>query len=141
MGALSDLYRRGWQDLAEGRLDALMALYAPDVEVKEAGQVFYGRDAVRQQYQLWLNAFSDMQVEVLHVVEGDNTLAGEVRVTCTHSGPLPGASGAIPATGRTIVIEQCDVATLRDGSVTSFHSYFDMLSLLAQIGVVPAAAA
>ena len=33
------------------------------------------------------------------------------------------------------------VATLRDGKVASFHSYFDVLSLLAQIGVVPAAAA
>jgi hypothetical protein len=54
---LSDLYRRGWQDLAEGRLDALMAIYAPEGEVKEAGIQFHGRDAVRQQYQLWLDAF------------------------------------------------------------------------------------
>jgi hypothetical protein len=40
-----------------------------------------------------------------------------------------------------MVIEQCDIARVRDGIVTSFHSYFDMLSLLAQIGAIPTPAA
>jgi ketosteroid isomerase-like protein len=138
MGTLKDMYTRGWQHLAEGRLDALLDLYAPDVEVKEVGQLFHGREAVRQQYQLWLDAFSDMRVAVLHVIEGDDEIAGEVRITCTHSGPLPTPNGPLPPTGRTVVIESCDIARVRDGRVVSFHSYFDQLGLLAQLGLLPA---
>jgi len=140
MGTLRQLYERGWQDLAEGRLEALLELYDPDVEVKEAGQTFRGRDAVRAQYQSWLDAFSAMRVAILGVVEGDDALAGEVRVTMTHTGPLPTPNGPIPPTGRTVTLEACDVARFRNGKIVSFHSYFDQFLLLAQLGLLPAPA-
>jgi hypothetical protein len=51
MGTLSETYRRGWQALAEGRLEDLLDMYAPDVEVKDTGRTFRGREEVRAQYQ------------------------------------------------------------------------------------------
>ena len=138
MATLSDMYRSGWQALAEGRLEDLLAIYAPDVEVKETGRTFRGRDEVRAQYQTWLDAFSNMRVEFLDIVEGHDALAGEVRISMTHTAPMATPNGPIPATGRTVVLESCDVARFHDGLVVSFHSYFDQLAMLAQLGLLPA---
>jgi ketosteroid isomerase-like protein len=138
MGTLSETYRRGWQALAEGRLDDLLAVYAPDIEVKETGRTFRGREAVRAQYQTWLDAFSDMRVEFLDIVEGQDALAGEIRVAMTHTASLLTPNGPVPATGRTVVLESCDVARFRDGLVVSFHSYFDQLAIMTQLGLLPA---
>jgi ketosteroid isomerase-like protein len=137
MGTLSETYRRGWQALAEGRLEDLLNLYAPDVEVKETGRTFRGREEVRAQYQSWLDAFSDMRVEFLDIVEGQDALAGEIRVAMKHTAPLLTPNGPVPATGRTVVLESCDVARFRGGLVVSFHSYFDQLAMMAQLGLLP----
>lgn len=53
-----------------------------------------------------------------------------------HTGSLPSPNGPIPPTGRTVVLESCDLARTRDGMIISFHSYFDQLSLLAQLGLL-----
>jgi steroid delta-isomerase-like uncharacterized protein len=140
MGTLADTYRAGWRALAENRLDDLLDMYAPDVEVKETGRAFKGRDEVRVQYQSWLDAFTDLRVDVIDVVEHGDTLAGEVLMTGTHTAPMVTPNGTIPATGKTITLEVCDFARFRDGRVVSFHSYFDQLAILAQLGLLPAAA-
>jgi predicted ester cyclase len=116
-------------------------LYAPDVEVKDAGQTFHGRDAVRAQYQSWLDAFAHMEVEVLDVIEATDAFAGEVRLTMKHTGSMATPTGPIPPIGRTVVLESCDVGRLRNGKLVSFHSYFDQLAILAQLGVLPEPAA
>ena len=35
MGTLETIYRAGWQALADNRLEDLLDIYAPDVEVRE----------------------------------------------------------------------------------------------------------
>jgi ketosteroid isomerase-like protein len=138
MTTLEQRYRAGWQALADGRLDDLLDLYAPDVEVRETGRTFRGRDEVRAQYQSWLDALSDIQVEILDVIESGDALAGEVRMTARHTAPLMTPNGPVPATGRTIQMESCDIARFRDGLVVSFHTYFDQLALMAQLGLLGA---
>jgi hypothetical protein len=36
-----------------------------------------------------------------------------------------------------VVLESCDVARFRDGLIVSFHSYFDQLAMMAQLGLLP----
>jgi hypothetical protein len=73
----------------------------------------------------------------LDIVEGQDALAGEIRVAMTHTASLLTPNGPVPATGRTVVLESCDVARFRDGLVVSFHSYFDQLAIMAQLGLLP----
>jgi predicted ester cyclase len=115
----------------------LLAMMSPDVEVKEAGRTFRGREEVRKQYQTWLDAFTDIQVEFPDVIESGDALAAEVRVTMTHTGPLVTPNGTIPPTGKRVTLEAVDIAHARDGLIVSFHSYFDQLALLAQLGLMP----
>ena len=74
----------------------------------------------------------------MDVVESGDALAGEVRMTGTHTAPMVTPNGPIPATGKTITLEVCDFARFANGKVVSFHSYFDQLSIMAQLGLLPA---
>lgn len=54
------------------------------------------------------------------------------------AGPAPAVQ--IPATGRSITLNLCDVHEIRDGKIRMVQSYFDSASMLMQLGVMPEAA-
>ena len=43
----------------------------------------------------------------------------------THTGTLQSPGGDIPATGRSVTLQLCDVFTIEGGKITSMRSYFD----------------
>ena len=51
-----------------------------------------------------------------------------------HTGPLQMPSGTIPATNKHIDIPACQVAKVQGGKVQSVSHYFDLVTLLTQIG-------
>ena len=51
-----------------------------------------------------------------------------------HTGPLQMPTGAIPASNKRIEIQACQVVKVEGGKVQSFTHYFDMVTLLTQIG-------
>jgi hypothetical protein len=52
--------------------------------------------------------------------------------------PLLTPNGIVPATGRTIQMDSCDITRFRDGLVVSFLTCFDQLALMAQLGLLGA---
>lgn len=106
-----------------------------------SGEHFEGPDAVVSVDRTWLTAFPDGRVEVDHIIaEGDNIVI-EFTGSGTHTGPLQSPDGDIPATGRPARVGFCDVVTFRDGKISAIRSYYDTLSLMAQLGLVPESAA
>jgi ketosteroid isomerase-like protein len=73
--------------------------------------------------------------------ESGDTAINEWSASGTHQGPLETPEGTIPATGKQITIRGCDVVTVRDGRITSHRAYFDQLSFMAQLGLLPEEAA
>lgn len=56
----------------------------------------------------------------------------------THKGPLPGPGGqSIPATNRPLQMKYAVVYKLEDGEITERHEYFDLLGMMAQLGIKP----
>jgi len=53
----------------------------------------------------------------------------------THTGPLVGPGGTIPATGRAFSFPFCDVLRAREGKFVSHHIYWDNVTFLAQLGL------
>jgi ketosteroid isomerase-like protein len=47
--------------------------------------------------------------------------------------------GSIPPTGRSFSVPATMVATLQDGRVVRLAHYFDLMTLLTALGVMPAA--
>ena len=46
--------------------------------------------------------------------------------------------GTLPPTRRPATLQFCDVMDVRDGQITSMHSYFDTAALLTQLGLMAA---
>jgi len=51
-----------------------------------------------------------------------------------HSGPLQTPTGTIPASNKPIEMSACEFVQVDGGKVKSISHYFDMLTLLTQIG-------
>ena len=104
-----------------------------------SNQRFIGPEGLRQYWQSWYSAFSDGKVEGVnsHASE-DGTVVTEFFGRGTHDGTLVGPGGqSLPATGRRVDVRFCQVATVRDNKITDARLYWDMMTMLAQLGALP----
>jgi len=77
-------------------------------------------------------------VHGLHIV--DDVGVEEGTFTGTHNGVLHGPTGDVPPTGRPVRIAYIRVLRFRNGKHASFNLMFDRLSMLEQLGLIPASA-
>ena len=87
-------------------------------------------------YQRFVTAFPDLHFEVLSVLaEGDHVLI-QWRANGTHAERLATMTGqTIPPTRRSMTVSGAALAEVRDGKIVREWSYWDQLSLLAQLGI------
>jgi steroid delta-isomerase-like uncharacterized protein len=131
---------RGLYDRWNARdFDALAALMANDGEIVLVGSDtrFRGPDGALEFSRMWADAFPDGRVKVERAVASDDYVSVELTGKGTHTGPLRGAGGDIPATGRSLTLHLCDFYEIRDGKIRSINSYFDSVSMLMQLGIMP----
>ena len=142
MGKLADLLRRGLEAGDRGDLDTVMAMADPEVELIDPTlpAPARGKAEVRAALEQIRRAFPDERVTVRHVIEGDGWIAAEVTFTGTNLGPLRGPQGEAPATGKRVTIEACHVMQTAGDKILRYRIYLDTMSVLAQLGLVPAAA-
>ena len=86
--------------------------------------------------QRFVTAFPDIHFEVLSVLaEGDYVLI-QWTASGTHSERLATMTGqTIPPTRRSMTVSGATLAEVRDGKIVRDWSYWDQLSLLAQLGI------
>ena len=92
----------------------------------------------RKYNQNFLTAFPGSKFEVmLDVVQGDYVVTNW-KINGKHSGPLHSPSGtAIPPTGKTATVMGSTTTLIKDGRIVHSSSFWDMSSLLAQLGLLP----
>jgi steroid delta-isomerase-like uncharacterized protein len=103
-------------------------------------RVARGVDDVLALWQGWAAAFPDSRgsFEAAHVA--GNTVVVEVTWRGTHTGPLKTPGGDIPATRKSIEMRACQIVDVADGKAQRIRQYFDMATMLAQLGISSAAA-
>jgi hypothetical protein len=57
-----------------------------------------------------------------------------------HTGPLQTPTGAIPASNKPIEVPACQVVRVKGDKIQSSAHYFDLLTLMKQIGAMEGAA-
>lgn len=115
------------------------ALMADDAEILMVGtgERYHGPDGAVEFSRMWADGFPDGRVEIKETIaEGDRVVV-VFRGRGTHTGPLRSSAGEIPATGKEITLDLCDLYEIRGGKVRSLHTYFDSGSLLTQLGLMP----
>jgi steroid delta-isomerase-like uncharacterized protein len=118
-----------------GDLDAIDELLAEDfVEHEEFPGLEGGREGVKQFFAMFRSGFPDGTFTVEEMVAEGDVVATRVTIRGTHQGEFLG----IPATGRPAEVSAIDFVSFTDGRATAHWGVSDMLSLLQQLGVMPA---
>jgi steroid delta-isomerase-like uncharacterized protein len=93
----------------------------------------------RMYLQNFMTAFPGTKFEILQTIaQGDFVVTNWKASGGTHSGPLQTPSGgSIPPTGKSAVVMGSTTTKLRDGKVTHTWTFWDMASLLGQLGLLP----
>jgi len=122
----------------EKNWDAVKASISPDFVYDEVAtqRKVQGTDQTIAIWQGWATAFPDARATFRREVAAGNTVVFEVTWKGTHKGPLPTPEGAIAPTGKRIDVRACMVVEVLDDRATMHSHYFDMGTLLQQIGVV-----
>jgi predicted ester cyclase len=69
------------------------------------------------------------------LVAGDRA-ASEHTGRGTHTGPLAGPTGELPPTGRRFELRSAELYELRGGKVARVRAYYDVATLLRQLGLL-----
>ena len=122
----------------QGRLDDLDQHFAPGFDNTRSGTPGLPAGLVGSKiaHQGVMQSFPDRKVEILDLVEGGNKVFVRNRITGTNEGGFP--AFGVPANDRPIDIEAWSVYRFEDGKVVEHWGMNDALTLLMQLGALPA---
>jgi steroid delta-isomerase-like uncharacterized protein len=136
--AMIRLAREHVEAFNESDWERLQAGLAADARYHELAtqRKVEGQEKVVELYKGWKTAFPDAAGNVTSAVGSGNMAALEVTWTGTHNGPLETADGTIPASGKRQETPAVIVFTFEGGKIKDDRQYFDLMTLLKQIGAL-----
>ncbi|MCL5264976.1 MAG: ester cyclase [Chloroflexi bacterium] len=119
--------------------DRAVALVAPGAVFVDVAQgvAFHGPVGYRQRFQNSVSAYPDVAVEIANLFAGGDWVAVEYVSRGTNTGPLIGPSGQLPPTARRVEVRFCDVYQIKNGKVVLGRSYYDLVTMMRQLGQWP----
>jgi steroid delta-isomerase-like uncharacterized protein len=125
-------FREVWD---EGRESAIDELMAPDAVAHGLGGLpMRGPAEFKPFYRTFLNAFGDLEVEILRTVVQGDTVAVHCHVTARHVGEALGG----PATHKPVEFEGVTILRVVNGKIVEGWNAFDFLTMYQQMGWVKA---
>jgi steroid delta-isomerase-like uncharacterized protein len=123
-----------------GNWERLRATLHPDVVYEETGtqRRVDGADEYVRLCQGWKESLPDVRGTVQATVASGQRVAQEILWEGTHRGPLATPGGVVPPSGKRIRVRGTLWHTIADGRAREIHHHLDVLSLLQQIGAIPA---
>lgn len=92
------------------------------------------REGVKQFFSMMFEAFPDLKFDVKDLMGEGDRVAARAIMTGTHQGTFLD----IPATGKRVEVKLIDIFRLEDGKVAEHWGQTDMLSMMQQLGAIPA---
>jgi ketosteroid isomerase-like protein len=137
MGEARDVMDRATAAMERNDLEGVKALYASDAvaETPDEGTL-HGAEAIARWLIKFAEAFPDASFEMINSLEVGDTAIDEGFFIGTNTGPLPMPGGeSVAPTGNAIRVRSCDMATVKDGVITSHRFYFDPMAFMTQLGL------
>ena len=84
---------------------------------------------------MFADAFPDGRIDIVNIKDAGDTAIVEFVGRGTHKGELMHC-----ATGKTLALPVCNVMEIRDGEIYREREYMDVMTLMTQLGAMPAPA-
>ncbi len=131
-----EIVRQFHQFYNQGNLDAAKQLLAPDfVGYIPGTPTALSRDEFKTMGEAYLAAFPGSRSETLDLIAEGNTLAAHGVFQGTNLRDFMG----IPATGKSFTMDWAHFFRVSGGKIVEIRVQQDMLGMLQQLGVIPAA--
>ena len=96
------------------------------------------QEQTRMLNQGFFTAFPDLHFELTRTIAQGDFVVTHWKATGTHTGPMRTPSGgSIPPTGKKGMVTGSTTAEIKNGKVTRAWTFWDMASLLGQLGLLP----
>jgi steroid delta-isomerase-like uncharacterized protein len=130
--------QRAYELISAHDIDGFGDLLADDfVEHEEAPGLAPTKDGTLRFFRMYVSAFPDLRFEPEEILTCDDKVVARFRVTGTHEGEFMG----MPATGKSVAVGGIDIVRFGDDGLALEHwGVFDALTMMQQLGIVPAAA-
>ena len=131
-----DIAKSGIEGFNSGDWDALRGAFTGNPTYNElaSGRSITGADGIVEALQGWKTAFPDAVGTVTNAFASGDHVSLEISWNGTHTGPLETPDGTIPASGKEQTTPASMTVRLEGDKIAEQHHYFDMLTLLTQIG-------
>jgi steroid delta-isomerase-like uncharacterized protein len=141
-GTNADTLRDFVQAFNDRDFDRAAQLVGDDVVFVDVagGETYNGPDGIVDLFKKWSGGFPDIQVETLALVADEQGAAGEFVGRGTHDGTLVTREGDIPPTNRPLEERFILIAEIEGGKITGAREYYNAMSIMMQLGLMPEAA-
>jgi hypothetical protein len=119
-------------------VSGLTELYAVDADVVTPGASVRGREQVGALWGALISAFPDGRLTEILRLDCGEYIVSENNLSGTHTAPLMTPQGEIPATGNQVSVDGVSIFKIENGEIKSEHLYFDQVTFLTQLGLMPA---
>jgi steroid delta-isomerase-like uncharacterized protein len=128
--------RSAYERISAGDIAGFGDLVAEDfVEHEATPGLPPTKEGALEFFRMLLAAFPDMRMDVEDLIASEDKTVARVKATATHQGEFMG----VPPTGTTIDVQLIDIMRFNSAGLVCEHwGVTDMLSLMQQLGVVPA---
>jgi steroid delta-isomerase-like uncharacterized protein len=118
--------------------DKTRGLLAADAvyDEKATNRHLEGAGQIIEAFQGWADTFPDSKATFIREFASGDTAILELVWKGVQTGPLQTPTGAIPASNKPIEMPACEVFRIQGGKIQSASHYFDLLTLLKQIGAM-----
>jgi steroid delta-isomerase-like uncharacterized protein len=137
------IIRKLFDGFNAGDTDAIVALAADDFELIDcaSGEKYTGPDGARRNAESWMTPFANVSVEILNVISSGDWAVAECVGRGTHSGPMQTPMGEVPPTEKDMELHFCSLIKVRDGKIVEGRDYYDAMTIVTQLGLMPEPAA
>ena len=117
--------------------EGVRAAITPGFALDEVGtqRKIRGVNDVIAAFQGWAKALPDSKATFKSALKSGNTVVLELTWRGTHTGPLQTPRGEIAPTGKKFEVRACQVVEVTKDKAKAMRHYFDMTTLLQQLGV------
>ena len=131
---IAKTFHEAWAECDPDKGAAVIADDCIYVDVPR-NEIQKGPDGYRKDYERWRAAFPDGTVEITKVSADGDWVVIEFTNSGTNTGPLKSAIGEFPPTNRKIEVKYCSIMEIKDGKVVSGRDYYDVNTILHQLGI------